>query len=74
MKFHFDWKWIIEIVEAIEKVNFTELPGFSCFSFVIKDSMCSIEQHPQFALAFEELSDSFHNHNSYVIAESKKKR
>lgn len=73
MKFHSDWNWIMEVVEAIEKVNFTQVPEFSCFTVVIKDKRCIIKQHSQFALAFEKLSDSFHNSNSpFVIRDSKK--
>ena len=73
MKFHSDWNWIMAVVEAIEKVNFTQVPEFSCFTVVIKDNRCLIKQNSQFALAFGELSDSFDDSNPpFLIHDSKK--
>jgi len=58
MKFHSDWNWIMEVVEAIEKIL---TPNNFCTMFEVEMSTdsCEIKMHTQVAMAFEEISDSF---------------
>lgn len=71
LKFHSDWNWIMDLVEAIENINLTFIEGFSCFTFKIKDCRCVIEMHPQFALTDEKLAESFYAAEMYTHENSK---
>jgi len=65
-----NWIKIHKVIDEIESINLTQIKDFSCFSVKIWGNCCEINMNNQFAMAYPEISDSFHS--SFFREETKK--